>query len=451
MRSFGVLLLTAVWGWAQPAVTSTAAAVPQGTLPLSLKRAVEIALAPDGSTRAALAEEAIHQAEKQLSEARSAFLPDLESSVQDRRQTTNLKAYGFSFNIPVPGFSIPTIVGPFDVFDARATAQVSVLNFSDMTRYKSAKVNLAAAKSENNATRNSVSDEVARDYLACLLADANLNTARANVELSDALLSLAQRQKDAGTGTGIEVTRAQVQLANDRQHLITAQNDRRRAILTLLRAMGLSLNTDVQLTGKLEYTPVDTAAAGALLDRAHVTRPDLKTQQQREESSRLSFTAVKDERLPSLGASGDYGTIGSEPIGAHPTYSMGVSLRVPIFDAGRREARIGEALSQYRQQQIRTRDLTQQIDLQVRVALESLQSAAAEVDAAREGLGLADNELAQARRRYQAGVATSVEVTDAQTRLQRAEDNQTAALYHHNLARLDLATAMGTIGEYVNQ
>ena len=65
------------------------------------------------------------------------------------------------------------------------------------------------------------------------------------------------------------------------------------------------------------------------------------------------------------------------------------------------------------------------------------------VKVAQEGLELSENELAQARRRYAAGVANSVEVTDAQTRLERARDNQTAALYNYNLARIDLAQAMG--------
>ena len=130
---------------------------------------------------------------------------------------------------------------------------------------------------------------------------------------------------------------------------------------------------------------------------------------------------------------------------------MGVSLRVPIFDGGRREARIGESTSKLRQERIRTRDLQQQIELQVRTALESLRSAEAEVEAATEGQALSENELAQGRRRYQAGVSTSVEVTDAQTRLQRARDNLVKALYDHNVARLDLATATGTIAEYVNQ
>ena len=91
------------------------------------------------------------------------------------------------------------------------------------------------------------------------------------------------------------------------------------------------------------------------------------------------------------------------------------------------------------------------MELDVRLAWDSVRSTQAQVDTAREGLALAENELAQARRRYEAGVTNSIEVTDAQTRLDRARDNQVAALYSYNVARIDLSTAMGTIGEYVNQ
>jgi outer membrane protein TolC len=89
--------------------------------------------------------------------------------------------------------------------------------------------------------------------------------------------------------------------------------------------------------------------------------------------------------------------------------------------------------------------LRDQIELDVRLALDSLRSADAQVKAAEEGLKLAQNELAQAQRRYKAGVTSSIEVTDAQTRLQRALDNRINALYNYNVARIDLGTAMGTI------
>ena len=64
---------------------------------------------------------------------------------------------------------------------------------------------------------------------------------------------------------------------------------------------------------------------------------------------------------------------------------------------------------------------------------------------AREGVDLSDKELAQARRRYEAGVANSLEITDAQTRLERALDNQTTALYGFNVAKIDLAQSMGKV------
>ena len=439
MRVLSMFLLAGSLGWAQ------------GPLPLSMKRAVEIALAPDGSARAALAQESIQQAKDRVAEARAALLPNLDTTVRENRQTINLQAYGFAFNIPIPGFSIPSIVGPFNVFDARASAQQSLLNFSSVRKYQASKATLAAVKFDNDATRNQVSDEVERAYLACLRADANRDTARANVELSEALLAQARRAQTAGTGTGIEVTRAEVQLANDRQRLIRAENDRTRTVLQLLKSMGLHLDSSVEFTDKLDYKPIDPASSETLLEQARKARFELKTQQQREEAARLSHSAVKAERLPTIGALADYGAIGTDVVSSRATYTLGASLRVPVFDGGNRAARREESFSQYRQEQIRTKDVGQQIELQVRTALESLRSAAAEVDASRDGLSLAESELAQARRRYDAGVATSVEVTDAQTRLQRARDNQVIALYDYNVARLDLATATGAIGDYLNQ
>jgi outer membrane protein len=429
---------------------SAALVYAQDNLPLSLKRAVEIALAPEGSPRVALAEESIRQSQTGVSLARAAFLPDIEASVTDENETINLKSFGLTFNLPA-GLSFPSIVPPFTVFDARATAQQSVFDFSSIRKYQSSKATVAASKADADTTRNQVSDAVARAYLACLRADAKLETERANVDLSDALLKQTNRQKTAGTGLAIEVTRAQVQLANDRQSLIVAEDDRRKAVLQLLRAMGLNLDARIEFTDKLAYKPIDVGPIEAALDKAHAERAELKAQAKREEIARLNYGSVKAERLPSINAFGNYGSIGEGIIGAAPTRTYGIQMKVPVFDGGRRDARRAESLSELRQEQIRTRDVKQQVDLDVRLALDSIHSAASQVETAREGLGLAENELAQARRRYEGGVANSIEVTDAQTRLDRARDNQIAALYNYNLARLDLATATGSISEYLNQ
>jgi outer membrane protein TolC len=242
------------------------------------------------------------------------------------------------------------------------------------------------------------------------------------------------------------VTRAQVQLANERQRLLVSQSERQQAHLQLGRAIGLDLDHNPpRLSDPLGYTPVEKIPSQQATSVALKSRSDLGAQRRREEAARLTHSASKMERLPSLNGFADYGTIGSSINNASPTRTYGLALRVPLFDGGRRDARRAESLTQLDQERIKTGDLQRQIKLEVLVALDSLHSAGEQVTVAEEGLDLSQEELEQAQRRYQAGITSSLEVTDAQTRLARARDNRIAALFNYNLARISLGEAMGTI------
>jgi outer membrane protein len=423
------------------------AATPLAAQPieLSLRRAVELAGSPEGNTNVTLAAEAVKQAESRSAQARASLLPDLSGYFGARNQTVNIAAMGIRFTSPIPGFSFPSLVGPFTVLDARVTASQTVFDYAAIRRFQASKVGVSASKSDSARVSDAVAGQVARAYMAALKGDADVEAAEANVELAEAVLKQAEDQKAAGTGTGIEITRAKVQLANDRQRLLQAQNARRASHLQLLRAMGMQLDTEVRLTDRLEHRPVEAATLQQARAQAMRSRPDLKAQQEREQAARLSASATKLERLPTVQAFGDYGAIGAWFDAALPTRTVGVTLRVPIFDGGRRDARRAESASQYRQEKARTKDLEEQVELDVRLALDALRSAEEQVKVANEGLELAGNELAQARRRYDAGVAGGLEVTDAQTRLERARDNQTTALFQYNVARVDLAQSMGNV------
>ena len=418
-------------------------------LVLSLKRAVELATSPKGSAQMQLAGEALRQAKARSEQARAALLPNVESSLTYRDQTVNLRANGLNFNIlTLPGltFAFPAMVGPFSVMDARITGSQSIFDFSSIRRFQASRSGISAAQADEDNTEEQVAARVARAYLLAIRADADVETARANMTLSQAVLNQAENQKKAGAGTGIEITRTKVQLANDRQKLLVAENARRSAHLQLLRAMNVQLDIELDLTDKLGYIPVNPITLERARAQALAERPDLKAQQQRETSARLSSDATKAERLPSLGFFGDYGSIGSSLFdNSLPTRTYGVKFQIPIFDGGRRDARRAEASSQYRAEMVRTKDLREQIELDVRLALDALHSAEEQVTVARDGLELSENELAQARRRYDAGVAFGLEVTDAQTRLERARDNQTQALYNYNVARIDLDQALGKV------
>jgi outer membrane protein len=429
--------------WMIAAVLPLAAA--DGPIELSLKRAVEMAVSPEGNTNVQLAAEGVKQAESKSAQARASLLPDVSGTAYVRNQVVSLEALGLRQAVQVPGFNFARTIGPFTTTDARLSASQTLFDYASIRRLQASRSGVTVAKSDVERVGDAVAAQVARAYMAALKGDADVEAAEANVELSEAVLKQAENQKAAGTGTGIEITRAKVQLANDRQRLVVARNARRAAQLQLLRAMGAGLDTELKLTDKLEYRPPDATTLEQARAQALRARPDLKTQQEREHTAQLSASAVKLERLPSVQAFGDYGAIGAGFDSALPTRQVGLSVRVPIFDGGRREARRAEAASQYRQERVRTEDLKEQVELDVRLALDALQSAEEQVTVAREGLELATNELAQARRRYDAGVAGSLEVTDAQTRLERARDNQIAALYQHNVARVDLAHAMGNV------
>lgn len=435
MRHLILIFVFAAAGWGQ------------ATLQLSMARAVEIAVSPEGSLKIALADQSIVRAETQVLQAKSALMPTVDGTFQTRNQTVNLRTFGFNFDFP--GFALPNVVGPFTVIDTRPQVRWTVLDFASMRRYKAVQAGVDTSKADRDVTRTQVTDQVARAYLTALRADAALEAAQANVELSQALVNLALSQKDAGTGTGIEVTRAQVQLSNNNSRMIVAQNDRNRAGLQLLRAMGLDLSVAVQLTDKLGFVAVEAGGAEASLKRANASRLELRAQKQREAVARMNTSAVEAERLPTVSTFGDYGGIGKPSVGLEATHTVGVSVSIPLFDGGRRSARRLESNSALRAEQLRTRDLEQQIELEVRLALVTVRSAETQVTTAREGLTLAESEVAQAQRRYQAGVGVPVEITDAQTRLDRARDNQIQALYSYNVARLDLAVATGQVQEFV--
>jgi outer membrane protein len=455
---------------AVPAAVWAGDAAPREPLRLSLKRAVQIATSPEGNTYIQLSDENLKQAKSRSAEARSALLPDVEAQAEELTVMKSLAALGLDLatnqtltqaeNSLTGTFApiekdllndiikdIPRVVGPFNSVDVRAKVTQSVFDFSTIRRYQASRAAIRAATHDKGNTDDSISATVAKAYLAGLRADADVEAYQANVALAQAVLKQSENQKAAGTGTGIEVTRAKVQLSNEKQKLLAVQNERSKAYLQLLRVMGLNLATEVELTDKLSYEPSEPISVEQARAEALKNRPDLKAQAEREAAARLNANSVKLERMPSLYAYADYGTTGTngDIVSLLPTRDYGLVLRVPIFDGGRRDARRAELASEFRQERVRTNDIHEQMELEIRTSLDSLHSAEEQLKVAEEGLTLSDSELTQARRRFEAGFASNLEVTDAQTRLERARDNRINALFSYNVARIDLGRAMGNV------
>jgi outer membrane protein TolC len=412
-------------------------------LTLSLKQAIGLAFAPDASARADLARQFTEQSRTRANQSRAALLPNVDASAGGQNFTRSLAAFGV--RSPVPGISFPEVVGPLTVFDGRATLTQTIFDFAAIRRYQAAKASIDAARAEEGAAREAVAGQVARAYMTALRAVAAVEAAHANRALAEANAKLAERRKNAGTATGIDVVRAQVEAAAATQRLLAARNTQRRAELALLRTIGAGMDGAVTLSDPLAFAPPDAVPIEDSIRTALATRADLEAQNRRRKAASVNYEAARAERYPSIAAFADGGNIGLALGETRFTRTAGVALRVPLFDGGRRDARRAEAAIALRTEDIRARDVRRQIELEVRMAHEDLESAAGQVRVAEEGLGLATRELEQAQRRFEAGVATGIEVIDAQTRLARARDARHDALYLHNLAKIELASATGML------
>jgi len=172
-------------------------------------------------------------------------------------------------------------------------------------------------------------------------------------------------------------------------------------------------------------------------------RPDLAAEQARGDAARRAASAISAERLPRLGLEADYGSNGPTVANSIGTGQIAVQVTLPILDGFRREGRAAEQQAVVRESAVRTRDLRQQIAADVTGAFLDLSAAAAQQSIAAERLRLAQDELAQARERFKAGVAGNIEVIDAQASLIRARDTDIDARFAAAAARVSLARAVG--------
>ena len=182
-----------------------------------------------------------------------------------------------------------------------------------------------------------------------------------------------------------------------------------------------------------------------LLSQAFAARPEILSLNSQQRIAHLSEESAGEQRLPQLDFSGFWLYQGSRFNNGVPAYTYEASLQFPIFTGGRIRAEEARAkLEEDRIEQNR-KALEARIVREVKTAFDELTAARAAVDVANLGFKLAQDEVAQAQRRFAAGVTTNVEVITAQDALARASDSQIDALFRFNLARADLARATGEI------
>jgi outer membrane protein TolC len=384
-------------------------------------------------------------AEARVTQRRADLLPNVSAAASEHRTTLN-SAAAFPIELPVPGIDPRgSILGPLDVFDARARVSQALYDPAARARVQSARTGVAAAGADVGQTADLAAASAAGAYLGVLRADAVYRARLQDSTLASELLQIARDQLAAGTGVALDVTRARSQLTSSRSQLIAARNERDRTRIDLARTLSLPM-VDLVLVDSLSTLPLNVATTEReALDAAYRGRNDLQALTLQAEAARQQARAIDRERLPTVGVQADYGVSQRNGRSYLPTYAVGIGLSLPIFDGFRREGRVEEQSSLAHELDNRARDLRTQVEADVRIAVLNLASSTEAVAAARERLSLAEQEVAQSRERFQAGVSGNADVITASLTLNSARTQLVDALTAYQASRVALARAQGVI------
>ena len=386
-----------------------------------------------------LSEEALSHAGGARWVALSQLLPNVNARLAQARQRNNLEAFGFSPS----AFGIPRVIGPFNTFDARIYLSQSLFDLRATNETRAENHNVEAARLSYKSARDLVVLVAANAYLEALAADARAQSARAQLETSQALFTQAQDLKQGGIIAGIDVVRAEVRLNADRQRVTASQNDLEKARLQLARIIGLPVGQPFVVSAQLPNIPVPDMTVDQALEQAYKARPDYLASLERVKAAEASRAAAFSEQLPSVRLNADYGALGLKASDTVGTYTLAGSLNIPIFQGGRTQGRIAQADSDLRRRRAEAEDMRAQIYYDVRAAFLDLQATGEEVQVATRSRELANQELAQARDRFAAGVANNIEVVQAQQSVTSAEEQYIDALLGYDVAKAVLARSLG--------
>ena len=391
------------------------------------------------------------EADSRVRQRKADLLPTISSYVQEAGRTFNTSTLGIDF--PAPPGQPPVfdpkgqVEGPVNTLDVRGRVQQNLVDFGALGRVRSARAAARSSSADADAAAEQAATIATNAYVRAMRADADLRARQADSLLATELLGIAQAQLQAGTGVGLDVTRARSQLAATRASVIASRTARDHAHIDLLRSLALPIGSDIVLADSL------TAAIGtdlvpdeaALVAQAMRNRPDILAEEQRVRAAQQGLSAIKAERLPTLGLVADDGVIGKNGAKMLNTYTWGLQVTLPIFDGFRREARVQEQRSVIKEAELRQHDLEQQAQADVRGALLDLAGAREQLDAARERLRFAEQEVSQARDRFNAGVAGNADVVNASLALTSSRTLVNDAETAYQLARVSLARATGSV------
>ncbi len=420
----------------------------QDTITVSLPKALEIALSESPTIKVANKE--IQRVDYSKKERMGGLLPSVSLSGAYQRAIKKQKMF-FSFpGMPANPDGIE--VGQDNTFTGGISASLPLIAPTLWATINMSELELELAQESARSSKIALYNQVTKAYYAILLTQDSYNVIKRSYENSNENARIIQNKFKQGTVSEFEWIRADVQARNILTSVVSAENAVNLSKLQLMMLMGIDMNTEIKVEGKL--ADFEAAMYGDVLniDPSKLDQnSDLKQFQIQMKQLQQTEKIHKASLLPTLGASLNYQYMSyandSNTFNADqywfPTSTLGVQLTIPLFQGGAKYNKSKQLKIQMDEMMLQRQNLKRSLQLQTISQMNNIKNALKKIESNKESLRQAEKALSISQKMYEVGMATFLDLNNADLSYRNAGLAYNQSIYDYLSAKTDLEKILG--------
>ena len=341
-------------------------------------------------------------------------------------------------------------MGRWNTWSAGVTASMPIVNLQLWKSLKISGMDVELAVEKARSSRLDMVTQVKNAYFATLLAKEAFDVYKQVYENAVQNLDVAQKKYDAQKASDMELLRAKTTVANAIPNVYNAEGSVILALWQLKAVLGVDLDMNLDVAGKLEDWSEQMfydihQHDDATLDR-NTTMKQLAIQ---AEMLAETIQLQKYAAIPSLAVAFNFNysamtnDFNFSEYRWTPYSYVGLSLNIPIFAGGKRYNQIRQAKNQYEQVKLQTLNTERQLKIAIRQSLNTMETNMKSYYAAKDAIASAQKGYDIVEKSYQVGRSTLIEVNDAQLALTQAQLGASQAVYNFLNAKTQLEQTLG--------
>ncbi len=435
-----------LWIW-MLIITQSLPAQPGETRIYSLEEVIQVALQKNPELTTSRLE--VEKANARVMEAWGYALPVIDFSGQYSRALKKPVFFLPDFDDPNSGKIVPIKIGSDHAMNFAVTARQTLFNSTVIVGVGAARVYKSVADELYLAKEHETIGKARKAYYGALLANEVREMMRSTLKNSEENLKNVQLLRQQGLLSEYEELRASVGVENLRPSVIQAENNYALALDGLRATMGLAPSEPVEVSGKLQFQPMDPALFNDAMDRVLERNNNLRAMRHQVDVNRAFVSAQRSNYYPVLAAFGNYqyqmakNNLNFSTNDFIGSSSVGLNLSVSLFEGLQTSARVEQAEIDVRKVEESVTGLETNLRTAVHSTILQLQQARKRIEAQGKTVEQAERGYKIATTRFLSGSGTQLEVSDAQVALTQAQVNRFQAIFDYLVAGADFDQLLG--------